>query len=409
MMKKSTCAALFISSLFFVTATAAPAFADPGIYDWPDAEVPVLVQNKHGVIFLSNKKEPWRAYTWKQNNKGEGFKSFYAVDLNKDGQPEVVGVGKPVFLLAANSDPMWQLEKGCKQTMIADFVSDKSLDIACSDGEDIKVYTFDGQFAWKSSPGKRFEACRVGDQSGDLKADFECKYRGSKSWVLIDSSGKVLVQSKETPDIEEAGADIGALKPVELKSLSGKVSVDGNSLVIGSKAADKSATRVKLDGKATSVLVKDLDKDGKNEIVALTAKSIYVMDAKGANLKKFSASAKRYKRKPLAKFESVYSNYFADNDKAAEAVRTQQDALSKCYARRVRESQFAGIGRLILKVSVDHEGALKSVETVHSGINDKKIVACAQKALKKGTYPKAESEDALGTINVNMEYTYRDK
>lgn len=422
-MKNSTRFLLIFSALFFVTATAGQAVANPGIYDWPDAEVPVLVRTSNGVIFLSKDKKPTRAYSWKASNIGEGFDSLYAVDLNKNGRVELVGAGKPVFFLDSKSNPMWQLEKGCKQTMLGSFISSNNLDIACNDGKTLKVYTYDGQFAWELNAGKRIEDCRVGDHSGDLKPDFECKFAGSKSWVRVDSSGKVLVASVDSPEIEAGGAVDGALEPVDPKLLSGEegvdlnldgnadqvLSVDGNNLLIGSKASDKPVKSVKLDGKAVSALVKDLDLDGKNEIVVLTNKSIFVMDAQGEDVQKFSASTRKYKRKPLAKFESVYSNYFADNDKAADAVRAQQDALSKCYAKRVKSSQFAGIGRLILKVSVDHDGKLKGVETVHSGINDKKIVACAQSALKKAKYPKAESEDALGTINVNMEYTFWDE
>src|SRR5690554_6790879 len=415
-MKKSTRIALILSSLFLVAATAGPALADPGIYDWPDANVPVLVRTSSGIIFLSNEKKPWRAYSWKQGNIGEGFESFYAVDLNRNGSLEVVGAGDPVFLLDSASNPMWQLEKGCTQTMLGSFVSPRNLDIACNDGKTVKVYTFDGQFAWQLTPGKRIEDCRVGDYSGDLKPDLECKFKGSKSWVRVDSSGKVLTASAETPEIQPGGAIESALQPVEVKlpidgqavdldgsgSASQRLSVAGNSVTVGEQSQ-------KLDGDVISVLIKDLNKDGKKEIVALTKKSIYVIEHDGKNLSKFSTATKSYKRKPLAKFESVYANYFVDNDKASAAVRTLQDGLSKCYAQRVKASQFAGIGRLILKVSVDHEGKLKDVETVHSGINDKKIDDCAKSELKKGSYPKAESEDAFGTINVNMEYTFWDE
>jgi len=422
-MKKSTRIALVLSSLFLVAATAAPAMADPGIYDWPDASVPVLVRTQSGIIFLSSEKKPWRAYSWKQGNIGEGFESFYAVDLNRNGSYEVVSAGDPVFLLDSAANPMWQLEKGCKQTMLGSFVSPRNLDIACNDGNTVKVYTYDGQFAWQLTPGKRIEDCRVGDHSGDLKPDLECKFRGSKSWVRVDSSGKVLVASTETPEIEPGGAVEGALEPVAVKlpiekqpvDLSGSgseeqlLSVQGNIVQVGSKGAERPEHSQKLDGDILSVLIKDLNNDGKKEIVALTPKSIYVIEHDGKEMSKFSTSTKSYKRKPLAKFESVYANYFADNDKAGDAVRALQDDLSKCYAKRVKASQFAGIGRLILKVSVDHAGKLKDIETVHSGINDNKIVECAKSALKKGSYPKAESDAAPGTINVNMQYTFWDE
>jgi hypothetical protein len=381
-----------VLAAFAVSMAAAPAAAETRVYDWPDDEMPVVVQNDDGLIFLSKQKKPWRAYAWDQENAGEGFDTVYLVDLDKDGSPEVVGAGEPMFLLQSNSDPMWLLEEGCKQTIIADFVTNDKLDIVCNDGRKLRAYTYDGQFAWELSLGKRIEACRVGDHSGDLKADLECKYRGSNKWARIDSSGKVLTKSTDTPEIPEGGADLDLVAPADSKS-SAKIVPAG----------------VELDGKALAALAKDLDGDGKNEIVAVTEKSIYVMSEDGKEVKKYPASADDYTRKPLAKLNNVYANHFADDKKAGEVVKGLQDSLSKCYASRVRANQFAGTGLLILKVQVDHKGETTDVSTVHSGINDSKIEKCAQKALKRGDYPKAESEKTPATINVNMEYTFWDE
>jgi hypothetical protein len=421
-MKHSARIIFIASSLLLSTTVAATAAAETNVYDWADSDMPVLVENDSGLIFITKEKQPQRVYTWKANNSGEGFQNVYLVDLDADGSPEVVGAGKPTFVLKNNSDPMWQLEKGCDQTIVADFIADDKLDVLCQNSREIKAYTHDGQFVWELSLGRRIESCRAGDHNGDLKADLECKYKGMKKWARVDAAGEVLAAEISEPEISEGGVDLDLASASKKELIEGKehFDLDGDghaderltahegALVIGSKAKDGPIARVELDGTAKAGLVKDLDGDGKKEIVAVTDTSIFIISHDGKSSEKFAASAKKYKRKPLAELNSVYANGFADDAAAQKTINELQGELSKCYASRIRTSNFTGTGQLILQVNVDAEGKVGGVNKVHSEINDDKIEGCAQKVLKKGKFPKA-AEGGSGSVNVNMKYTFRDE
>ncbi|QDG51863.1 VCBS repeat-containing protein [Persicimonas caeni] len=380
---------VLVPSLLLALGVSASASAESKVYNWPDSDMPVLVENDSGLIFITNEKRPHRVYTWKARNDGDAD-NLYLVDLDGDQSYEVVGAGKPTFVLKTNSDPMWQLEKGCDQTIVADFVADDKLDLLCQNSKAMKVYTYDGQFVWELSLGRRIDHCRAGDYNGDLKADLECKYRGMNKWARIDAAGEVLAKELAEPEIAEDAVDLSEASPVEL-----------------SDAVKKAAKGAEIDGEVQAGLQKDLDGDGKTETVAVTDKSIFIISADGKTKEKFAASAKKYSRKPFAKLNSVYANNFADNQKAQEVVNGLQDKLSKCYASRVRRNRFTGTGQLILTVNVNEKGKVSAVNKLHSAINDKKVENCAKKVLKRGDFPKAEG--GTGTINVNMKYTFRDE
>jgi hypothetical protein len=404
-----------------ILGLATSASAETNVYDWTDSDMPVLVVNDSGLIFITKEKKPQRVYTWKAGNEGEGFKDVYLVDLDGDGSSEIVGAGKPTFVLKTNSDPMWQLEKGCDQTIVADFVADDKLDVLCQNSREMKMYTHDGQFVWELSLGRRVEHCRAGDHNGDLKADLECKFRGMSKWARVDAAGEVLANEISEPEISEGGVELNEASASSKELLSGKehmdldgdgnaderLTADGNALVIGSKAKDTAIGRVELDGKAQAGLVKDIDGDGKKDIVVVTDKSIFLISHDGKSSEKFSASANTYKRKPFAELNSVYANGFEDDAAAQQTVNELQGKLSQCYASRIRNSKFTGTGQLILQVNVDEKGKVKGVNKVHSAINDKKVESCAEKVLKKGDFPKAEG--GSGSVNVNMKYTFRDE
>lgn len=390
-MKNTIRIVLIALSLLFSSALATTATAETKVYNWPDSDVPVLVKNDSGLIFITGEKRPHRVYTWKARNDGEAFDNVYLVDLDGDQSYEVVGAGEPAFVLEPNSDPMWQLEKGCDQTIVADFVADDKLDLLCQNSRSMKVYTYDGQFVWELSLGRRIDHCRAGDYNGDLKADLECKYRGMKKWARVDAAGEVLAKELTEPEISEGGVELDQASPVEV-----------------SDAVKKTAKGAGVEGKLEGGIAKDLDGDGKAETVAVTGDAIYVIEADGKTKKKYPSSAKKYKRKPFAKLNSVYANNFEDNAKAQKVVEDLQDKLSKCYASRVKRNRFTGTGQLILQVSVNKKGKVAGVNKVHSAINDSKVEGCAKRVLKRGDFPKA-TEGNTGTINVNMKYTFRDE
>ena len=414
---RSLIAAVVVVLAAGVASTAA---AQTQVYDWADSNMPALVKNDSGLIFITKDKRPHRVYRWDADNEPKGAQTVYIVDLDKTGSFEIVGTGKPTFALQSNSDPMWALKKGCDQTILADFVADDKLDLLCNNGRTMKVYTYDGQFVWEVGLGRRIAHCRAGDYNGDLKADLDCKYRSGGKWARVESTGDVLQKEMDGPEIDEDAIDLDEASPTGDDLLAGKthfdldgdgaaderITAEGKALVIGSKARDKAIGRVELDGKAEAGLVKDLDGDGKKEIVAVTEKTIFILSHDGKKKKSYPASANKFDRVPFAKLNSVYANNFEDNAKAQKVVDGLQDKLSQCYAKQVRRNQFAGTGQLILQVNVSEKGKVSGVNKIHTDLADDSIVKCAKKVLKRGDFPKATG---TGSINVNMKYTFLDE
>ena len=412
-------------------AFAATATAQGGeIYDWKSEEAPVLVHNESGLIFLSDDKKPWRAYQWDRAD-GDKKRGLYLVDIDKDGETEVVGAGDPTFALHPSSNPAWSIEEGCEQVIVANFAADDKLDLMCNQGTEIHIYTHDRQKVWSLDLGVRLDWCRADDLNGDLKMDLECKYGDRDAYIRLDAEGDILAQESEETEMEDGAISHEEAMPVGAGILKGEqefdlngdgaaeesLLADGEALVVQSRSQKKAVARIELGGKARAALVKNLDGEGNPEIVALTDSEIIVEKHKGEKLGTYSADAGDYRRYPVAEFESIYARKFEDNEKAQKVVKGAKEELAKCYERRVRGSLFVGIGQVIFKVYVDGEGKVTNIERMHSAIRDQKVESCAKGILEDLEYPKyggnkegdeKEGEGGSATVNVVMKFTFAD-
>lgn len=327
----------------------------------------------------------------------------------------------PSFVLATSSDPIWALEKGCQQLLVADFVVDKKQDVFCLNGKDMKVYTHDGQFVWELGLGKALDACAASDINGDLKADIECAYKGTKQFTVIEGNGTQAIATATSRQIPETNVTLPEFAAVDGALLTGEQRVDlngdgkpeerlqsdGKSLVILSGAQDVELARIDTKGEVVGALAKDLDGDGTLELVAVTRQHVFVISGAGKNVASHSANAATYKRQPVAQLSGLHANGFADNAQARTTVEGLQDSLAQCYAGRVRTNPYAGSGRLLIQLGVDDQGKVARTEVMHNEVNDKTIEKCVRETLQKAKFPAAASGQA--SVNVNMTFSFRDR
>lgn len=427
-LRKVTAGAVALSVMGMAMSASAEEDDGPKVFDWPSQEAPALVQTEEGVVFIGKDRQPYRAYHWDAAD-GEKTRSSFIIDLDQDGSPDFIGAGDPTFAVKTNSDPLWNIEGGCDQVVVADFYQgDDVWDVMCRNRGEISIYTHDKQEYLSMDLGVSMDWCRAGDINGDLVADLECKYRGRDSYVRIDSEGEIIAEESEETRLSDDAVTYDEPSPVDAKKvLAGEAKfdldgdgsaeenllADGKALVFQSASAKKALARVELGDEVKSALVKNLDGKDAPEVVAVTDEHIVVLSGKGKKLGEYPVEADDYKRYPVAQLDSVYANGFADNGKAQKAVEDAQKELAKCYSRRVRGNLVVGIGQVILKVFVDEKGEVTDVEKVHSAINDKKVESCAEGVLDDLDYPKAktgEDEDsAKATVNVRMKFTFADK
>lgn len=404
-----------LGAFLLVTLTTLTASAgQTRLYDVEDDRAAAIVVSDQGVIFLHQDGAPYRAFTVAKNT------DLHVTELDQDGRPDIIGLGKPMFALSGNASPMWVDKKGCKSAAIADIVADDKLDIACTDGKELKVYTHDMQFVWGLSIGKRLSKCRAGDTNGDQKAEVECSV-GGKRWARFESSGKLIDAAIDEPMIDADTPSYTPATPKDDALITKKtlfdfdkngtpeeyLAVEDGLLLIKSKALDKPLAMTELDGDLKGVMVKDLAKDGVLDVIAITNKSLIVLSSDGKTNQRYSLKAKSYKRKPMAELQSVYANGFDDNDAAKKGVVALQGKLDACYASQLKKTQFAGSGQMLIEIKVDGEGKVSKASTLHSEIADKKVAKCAIKHLKKISIPKPTGDSA--SINVTILYTFRDQ
>lgn len=390
---------------------------DVALYEMPDANHPLLIASDDGLLFLHADGKVGRAYAWKALKGADGL---IVTDMDKNGGPEVLGAGKPTFMLGSNADPTWFLDKGCAHVLVADIVGDTKLDLACVNGKEIKVYTHDLQFAWGATLSRPLNTCRAADINGDLKADIECSLKGSKGIARLDATGKVIeAEGKEgqIPEDAPAGYTPWATAGVKMEGGSASIDLDGDGKEdsvqhdAGKLMLSTSGPVVAVDLKEAplALYARDLGADKVMDLVAVTKKEVLIISVDGKHIERMPLAAKRYKRKPIAELRSIHANGFADNAAASESVKQVQGPLSACYASEAKKGSFTGSGQLILTVRSGAAGKVSGVDKLHSEIADAKVVKCAMDALKKLKPPAPAAEGAEGTINVTMTFTFRDQ
>lgn len=377
---------------------------EPSIYNWPDSKAPVMVKNDSGAIFVANDLKPYRAFPWAAQSLGDG-QMAYVADLDRDDKPELVGAGKPTFVLKTNADPLWSLENGCDQLIPANFNTDDKFEILCNNRYKLSLYTYDGQKIWSLSPGHRVGGCRAGDYNGDLKADLECKRSGQQTILRIDASGEILAKKAKKHELSEKNpaiqkAEHSAANNLDLSNYSSKK----GALTLGS---GKEKTKLETGDKPLAGLTAQLDGEGKSEYIIVTETSIFIFDASGKKQAEFNASADNYRRYPVAEIKSVYARGFPDQNKASQVIKDAKDGLAHCYAKQVKRKQLPGVGQLLLKLKIGKKGNLENINTLHSAVRDDAIETCAKNELQKLSFPAPKGKSAK--INLNLHYSYRDK
>lgn len=419
---KWTLAACTLGASMMCAAPAAMA-QDVELYAWPDSEVVAMVATRGGLIFMHKDGSPYRVYSWTPEKRASQ-EPYFVTDFDGDGQPEVLGAGRPTFMIDTNADPLWS-NKGCAITNVGDFSADRNPDVMCSDRRKIKMLTYDNQLIWDLTIGPSFKRCTAGDTNGDLKADLECTITGNRMAIIDGEGGSVIDPNASdsqiaNPDAEvwtkAALADPGVIGGSTLSDLNGDgtaeeyLTIDDTLVSVVSKSNPKALVTADLKAKPEAAMFKDLDGDGFDDVIVVSKKAIVTFFPKAEKVKSrtFSTSTKTYKRKPVADLQNVFANNFEDNDAAVAAFEAMGDKLSKCYAGQVKKNKFAGSGKLLLQAFVDEKGKVKTVNKLHSEIPDKKVASCAMTTLKKTKAPKA-AEGNQGMINITINYTFRDQ
>ena len=385
----------------------------------------VVAVSRNGVTFVDAKAGlPFRAFrSTRTAVKGSKPDWFLIRDVDKNGTIDVVGVGKPAFIVEANGAPLYSIPAGCPQFHLADFDADNAADILCRNGDNIELRTYNGQKLWQYKVmGLNLGVCNFGDMNGDLKADIECEVLRKGAYLRISGDGTELgrdfasaqLSAPEDDNPRNAERMANYLKGNETFDLNGDgtaeewVRLEGTVLLVASKSKPKGYARHEV-GRAFSVLVDDVDDDGKQEIVVGGAGKVFIIDHEGKLAHTVTVDPKKLKRQTDVKVESVNANALEDTSEAAVrgALEKNLGKFTACYSGKVKSNPFTRVGRAIHSLSVNKKGGVTKVERLHSYLEDRNVDSCLAKALKTVKFTAGKAADS--SVTVTLEFGFVDR
>jgi hypothetical protein len=384
----------------------------------------VLAVTKNGITFLDPKTgQSFRAFRSARSAMAGGEPDWVVVrDVDNNGSADVVGAGKPAFVVSGEGEPIYSITAGCGQFHLGDIAGDKAQDLLCRNGAAISVVNYDGQKLWDYKiQGATLGVCRFGDVNGDLKDDVECEIKGKGKFLRISGSGEELGREFDAAQLEAPEDDTPGYAAEAANLLSGEttfdlngdgtadewIKQDGTALVIGSKG---NAARERVEtGTLYSALAEDLDGDGKVEVFVGGAGKVFVIGNDGKLKATTVADPNKLNRQPDVQVERLNANSLEDSAEPSvrAVVEKGKEKLAACYVGNVKKNPFTKVGRTIWALSVDNAGKVKGIERLHSDLEDKTVEGCLTGALKGLTFSKAT--DPSATVTVTLKFGFLDR
>lgn len=246
-----------------------------GMYHWPDPWVPLVVYNRSGLLFFNAKGEVYRTYAWRQD--GQTASSFWVLDVQGDGLPEIVAAGEPTLFLRSNADVRSVQPRGCSVMV-----------------------------GVEKATGKRLLQCKNADNSEEALVrsleNYATKPHGGHAVdesFLFDFIGDGQVY--EFAKLHEGGLSIASRTQGHIASITTKTPVE-------------------------SMMAVDLDGDGAEELVVLTGDEVLIMRGEEPHLLRWPTDTRRYARVVVTEATEVVGSLLA-----RESVPALLAGIAPCF------------------------------------------------------------------------------
>ena len=350
-------------------------------------------------------------------------------DVDGDGRAEVIGIGKPTFLLNDNGDPLLDWESGCVGFGVGNLNGRKASnkELVCLHGSHIEVFTSDAQYVWSADLGKWHFVRELGladlDDSGLDDVEFEVLLKKKRSIWRFNEDGEELGRDLAerttavqhvTPEVRQASADL----------LAGKTAIDFNGDGSAEERVEFNHGMVKLSsgGKGTPIgefempgkevfaaAVGDLDGDGKPELVLGGLGHVLIVGNDAKIVADLVVDPSRIRREPMAKLNGANASGLEEQEDP-DAIKRMLDenfrGVAECYDKRLKAYALTHRGKAILKFEVSAKGAIGKYETLYTDVNHPDLMKCIAKVASKWKVPKAVAPDA--NVILDMELGWKD-
>lgn len=376
-----------------------------------------------GVAFLDAKLQAVRVYRHQavHYRKREETRHVVVADVDKDGEPDVLIVGRPTFLLDGKGDAKFEVRDLCHEAGLFKLEKEGRMGIACGFPGGLAVFRWDGQLAWefqyKGTPARfRFE-----DHDGDGVEDVELEILGKEKRVfrLSGSDGKLIGdyetrQKKWTNAADEEAAwrqrvargkeplDLGEAGKAILRLKRGRLQVRGEG---GTTLAE-----ISLPGKKIHALrVADVMGNGDLKILIGAHRKVFLLSTKGGVKVEHEADLdlRDFRREGDVKVEAIHYQGYPDDGTIQKKVFDRIGDVKGCYDQVLQEAAIARQGKVMLEIGIGSGGRVTSSEQVYSTLELPAAMSCILSRARKWKFPKPEGGKA--TVNLTLQFTWKDR
>lgn len=416
-------ALLFVVLLLSVVA-ARPAAAGPNTVDRVFAVDTgrarlVLASAPAGLLILDDKLQVYRIYHYKPLGSGSRER-VRVVDLDNDGSPEIIGIGKPSFGLDSTGNPVWDYAEGCSQLGVGDLLDTPEKEVACVHGKKLSTLAYNGPVLWEVEiTGAKMKDLGVAMlDTDDGKEDLEFsvgdqvwRYKGDGS-LLGDGFEERRTQPQDAW-AAQAEALVALMGGTELVDLDGDGSatetlhVQGAKLVLRKQATDAplgeyTAPTGAIRSLAVGAL---LGEEGKPAVIVGGEGLVAVLGPDAKPLAEVRVDFRRSARAAKVEFVGVNAVGFADTDAATKPLTAHAAQVSTCYEKRHRAYSLTRQGKVMLKFDVKPDGRVGTTEIIYTTLNDPRVSGCIRKAAARWTFPKPAEPGAHVTADLLFTWT----
>ncbi len=375
-----------------------------------------------GLVLFDAKLDVYRIYRYAPLGKGD-ITRVRVIDLDEDGGPEIIGIGKPSFGLDAGGNPVWDYPEGCSELGVGDLLDTPEKEVVCVHGRTLTALSYNGSMMWEVDlRGAKMTGLGVGMlDTDDGKEDVEVQV-GKQIWRYKGDGSQLGTEFEERRTVPQ---DDWAEQAAEIKAtLAGERSFDldhdgtaeetlkaeGAKLSILSKGKAEPLGQYTLPtGPILSVAVGALGEEGKPVIVVGGEGIVAFLAGNGAVLKEQRVDFRKADRSPKVEFVGVNAVGFEDREAAAGRVQSILDKAGECYAKRHRAYALTRQGKTMFKFDVNAKGKVSGSEILYTTLSDGQVDACIRGLGSKLSFPTPTEDGAHCTADVLFTWSDRCK
>lgn len=378
----------------------------------------VLASSPAGMVIFNDALEVYRIYRYGLLGKKPTAR-LMVVDLDGDGRPEIIGIGKPTFGLDATGNPLWDFPDGCSELAVGDLLGTPEKEVACIHGKSLTVLACDGSPSWEvqlSSTGMSgLAAGLLGTTDGKDGLEFNV----GKEILRFKGDGTPL--GNEFTERATTPVDLLELQRAESAGLldgSTQLDLDGDGVAEDSLLAEGSKLSLRFKGKQEPVVyelpggrilaVAVGEGFGDTPLIVVGGEGrVAFLGADGKVKKETAIDLLRASRSPKVEVVGVNAVGFELRENVGKTFDASREQVAACYEKRHKAYGLTRQGKTMFKFDVSDKGKVTAFETLYTTLNDSEVNGCIGRIVKGLTFPKPSEPGAHFTADLLFTWTDR--